>query len=222
MLRVMPREATATPERILKAAFTRFSRYGFRRTSMEDIASEAGVSRAALYLQFRNKEEIFRTLACGLQEKALAQAAVEARSDRPFAARLQAAIEAKTIEFIEIAYGSPHGAELMDETNRSCGDVVAGARDRFLDLLTRLFRKAADDGEVDLARAGLKPPEAAALIHGCLHGLKGVEATVDAYRANVAALVRVFVAGLATAQPVPAKKTSKTAYRSRRAAGRRQ
>src|SRR5262245_9843855 len=105
MPRVMPREATATPERILKAAFSRFSRYGFRRTSMEDIASEAGVSRAALYLQFKNKEEIFRTLAEGLQESALARAADEAKRDGSFAERLRAAIEAKTIEFVEIAYG---------------------------------------------------------------------------------------------------------------------
>jgi AcrR family transcriptional regulator len=193
----MPREPTATPERILRAAFSRFSRYGFRRTSMEDIASEAGVSRAALYLQFRNKEEIFRTLAEGLQESALSRATAEARTERPFAERLCAAIEAKTLEFVEIAYGSPHGAELMDETNRSCGDVVADARDRFLDLLTRFFRRAVDDGEIDLARAGLKPAEAAALIHGSIQGLKGAGVSVAAYRANVAALVRVFAAGLA-------------------------
>jgi AcrR family transcriptional regulator len=206
----MPREATATPERILKAAFSRFSRYGFRRTSMEDIATEAGVSRAALYLQFRNKEEIFRTLAENLQEAALARATAESTTDRPFAERLCAAIEAKTIEFVEIAYGSPHGAELMDETNRSCGDVVAEARDRFLDLLTRLFRKAAENGEVDLGKAGLEPAEAASLLHGCLHGLKGVEGSVDTYRANVASLVRVFAAGLAPARSAPARRAARS------------
>jgi AcrR family transcriptional regulator len=214
----MPREATATPERILKAAFARFSRYGFRRTSMEDIASEAGVSRAALYLQFKNKEEIFRTLACGLQESALARATAEAKSDRPFAERLCAAIEAKTIEFVEIAYGSPHGAELMDETNRSCGDVVADARERFLDLLVRFFRRAADDGEIDLSRAGLKPASAAALIHGSIQGLKGVGVSVDQYRANVAALVRVFAAGLAPAKPGESVKRTGAASVRRRAA----
>ena len=70
--RDMGRESIATRERILGAAFVRFARYGFRRTSMEDIAGEAGVSRAALYLQFRNKEEIFKSLAQDLQDRALA------------------------------------------------------------------------------------------------------------------------------------------------------
>ena len=60
--------AVSTRARILGAAFTLFGRYGFKRASMEDIASEAGLSRTALYLQFRNKEEIFRELAIGLHE----------------------------------------------------------------------------------------------------------------------------------------------------------
>src|SRR5581483_9911319 len=71
---VMPRAARATPERILDAALVRFAQYGFRRTSMEDIAAEAGVSRAALYLQFDNKEAIFRALSEALHERALAAA----------------------------------------------------------------------------------------------------------------------------------------------------
>ena len=66
--------ASTTRERILGAAFTLFGRYGFKRASMEDIASEASLSRAALYLQFRNKEDIFRDLARGLHDEGLSQA----------------------------------------------------------------------------------------------------------------------------------------------------
>lgn len=46
----------------MMAAFETFRAYGFRRTSMEDIAKAAGMSRAALYLHFRNKEDIQRSM----------------------------------------------------------------------------------------------------------------------------------------------------------------
>ena len=45
--------------RILAAARSVFLRYGFKRVSMNDIAEAAAVSRPALYLLFKNKEEIF-------------------------------------------------------------------------------------------------------------------------------------------------------------------
>src|SRR6266545_4856609 len=110
--------SSATRERILNAAFTLFGRYGFRRASMEDIASEAGMSRAALYLQFRNKEDIFRELARGLHEEAIAGAEAALGGDEAIAERLLAAVEAKTLRMIETIQASPHGSELMDEKNR--------------------------------------------------------------------------------------------------------
>lgn len=192
----MPRPAVATRERILAAAFGRFASYGFRRTSMEDIAAAAGVSRAALYLQFRNKEAIFRALSDALHADALEAAERALAADAPLDERLRAAVEAKSLRFVEIAYGSPHGAELLDESNRLCGDLPAATEQRFRALLARLFRRAAAAGELDLAATGLTPAAAAELFTRSVSGLKGSGITVDAYRANVAALVRVFTAGL--------------------------
>src|ERR1700678_3238330 len=45
---------------LLDAAVGVFARYGFRKTSMDEVARAAGVSRQGLYLQFANKEELFR------------------------------------------------------------------------------------------------------------------------------------------------------------------
>ena len=55
-------EATLRPDAILDAAFGAFAAYGYRRTTMEDIAHAAGLSRTALYLHFRSKEDLFRSL----------------------------------------------------------------------------------------------------------------------------------------------------------------
>lgn len=191
--------ATSAParERILEAAFTVFGRYGFKRTSMEDIAGEAGLSRAALYLQFRNKEDIFRELATGLHERCLAGAEASLSGGGSFAERLRAAVEAKTLPMIEITNNSPHGAELMDETNRLCGDLAADSGRRFRKMLTRAFERAGAAGEVDLGAAGLSPLEAAELFARAVYGLKGAERTAAAFKKRLASFVKVFLSGLA-------------------------
>jgi len=212
VLRNMGRETIATRERIQAAAFVRFARYGFRRTSMEDIATEAGVSRAALYLQFRNKEEIFVSLARQLQEDALERAAAALRSDAPLAERIRAAIEAKSLKLIEITLGSPHGAELMDETNRLCSDLVSDTERHFTDQLARLLRRAAQAGEIDLTSLDVTASDAAQLLLRAVKGLKGPGVTVEGYRDGLAKLVRVLIAGL---EPRAARSTAAAPRRGR-------
>ncbi len=46
-------------EMILEAARTRFQRFGPRKTTMEEIAREAGCSRATVYAHFPGKEELY-------------------------------------------------------------------------------------------------------------------------------------------------------------------
>jgi AcrR family transcriptional regulator len=192
----MTRPQTATPERILAAAMTRFSHYGYRRTSMEDIATEAGVARASLYLQFQNKEEIFRSLARQLHDEALDGAEAALEQPGPLAKRLQAAAEAKTLRFMEVAYGSPHGMELLDESGRLCGGMAAETETSFRKLLARELRRASQAGEIDLAAASLTAADAAELLTRAMSGLKGPGFTVATYRKQLGAMLRVFVAGL--------------------------
>lgn len=51
-----------TSERILDAALDRFSTFGIRRTTMDDISSAAGVGRATLYRRFAGRDEIVRAV----------------------------------------------------------------------------------------------------------------------------------------------------------------
>src|SRR6202035_2177360 len=56
------RRAPGSPQReaILKAATATFLRYGFKKTSMDDVAQAAGVSRQGLYLYFDTEDFLFR------------------------------------------------------------------------------------------------------------------------------------------------------------------
>lgn len=66
----MPRTATARRpagdvkrEAILAAALALFGRYGYRRTSIDDIAREAGVAKGTVYLYVESKEALFDLVA---------------------------------------------------------------------------------------------------------------------------------------------------------------
>ncbi len=49
-------------EQLLRAAATAFARGGFAATSMDDVATEAGVTRLIVYRHFDSKEELYRAV----------------------------------------------------------------------------------------------------------------------------------------------------------------
>ncbi len=49
-------------DRLLETAASLFARWGFDKTSVDDIARETGVSKGAVYLEFPNKDELFRAV----------------------------------------------------------------------------------------------------------------------------------------------------------------
>ena len=103
-----PKEAA-----ILRAAFECFARYGLRRTSMEDIAKGAGMSRPALYLHYAGKEDIFNALVrvhFERSEKAVARVLAE---PGPAAEVLLAAFHAIDGEAVEAMLNSPHADEIL-------------------------------------------------------------------------------------------------------------
>jgi AcrR family transcriptional regulator len=56
------RKPQARPEEVLDAALDLFARNGFAATRMEDIAKAAGLSKAAIYLYFPSKDDVFKAL----------------------------------------------------------------------------------------------------------------------------------------------------------------
>lgn len=73
-------EALKTKEHLMLAALETFYRKGIARTSLNEIAQAAGVTRGALYWHFKNKEDLFDALfqrICDDIENCIAQDAEE-------------------------------------------------------------------------------------------------------------------------------------------------
>lgn len=62
MARRTKEDAQRTRERILDMAEREFQRRGVSRTSLEQIATAAGVTRGAVYWHFRNKADLFNAM----------------------------------------------------------------------------------------------------------------------------------------------------------------
>ncbi len=93
----MPRPAHATKRRILDAAYRSFSRKGFRRVGVDEIADAAKVTKRTLYYHFNSKDELLAAVLESQHQFALA-------SFRSWGARLEGNAE-KIIDmlFAELA-----------------------------------------------------------------------------------------------------------------------
>ncbi|MDN5860579.1 MAG: TetR/AcrR family transcriptional regulator [Pseudonocardia sp.] len=128
-----------TPDRIgpiLDAAYVCFTRHGVRRTTMDDIARQAGMSRPAVYQHVRNKEDAFHRLAGRLLDRSLADARTAAQASGGVADRLAAVLEAKLGLVQSLWRDSPaHAGELLGSDARLSADLIATYNAALRDLL---------------------------------------------------------------------------------------
>ncbi|MEU9025753.1 TetR family transcriptional regulator [Actinomadura sp. NPDC048394] len=68
----MARTPAALRGQILESALRSFAQYGFRGTSLQHIASDAGCSKASLLYHFANKEAILAELLAPVEREAVA------------------------------------------------------------------------------------------------------------------------------------------------------
>ena len=187
----------ATRDAILDAATDRFSAYGFRRTSMDDIAVAAGCSRASIYSHFGNKEDVFRELSRRLHDERLAAMEAAASGTGDVESRVFSMLDARFTPFVEITSGSPHGDELLDQNSRIGGEISREADERTIAILASALRTAARAGEIDLTAVGLSAPAAAHVVVDSAHGAKDDTGTgAPEYRERLRAMVRVLVRGM--------------------------
>src|SRR5271156_1332687 len=100
--------------KILTAAQSVFLRYGYRRVNMNDIAEAAGVSRPALYVLFKNKEEIFVGVFLQWVDETIVLIKKELEKSGTPEQKLMQAFEIWTVRPFEMLMASPEAKELVE------------------------------------------------------------------------------------------------------------
>lgn len=155
-------------DEVLDAAYDCLTRYGVRRTTMDDIATTMGVSRSAVYQYVRNKDDAFRKLARRLHTQALERAEQAAAApDAPQAERIRGVLAAKLDLVLRLAGDSPHSAELLDHKARLFGNICHDFTGSLRRLLIGLFSEAGTPATVE-------PAEAADMCIALVIGLESV------------------------------------------------
>ena len=106
-----------------------FAHYGFRRSSMEDLAQAVGVSRQTLYKRFGTKEAVRDWAVGGFVRAMLRLAEAELAADHtPIEACLLNAFMRWTGDHVSLLRTAPHGSEILDigaaALRASCHDPV--------------------------------------------------------------------------------------------------
>lgn len=181
----------AKTDRILDAALPVFCQYGYRKTSMQDIATAAGISRAALYLKFSSKDDVFRAGSIRAHQQSMA--AVDAALVAPAGTfeRIHAALQAFSSGLMAEIAASPRGSELFDASIELVGDVVQQAREDLTARLANTLREAESNGEISLSLADTTPEHVATLLLATLDGLKHAQATDDPTLGGLALQLRL-------------------------------
>ncbi|MFN4101004.1 MAG: TetR/AcrR family transcriptional regulator [Pararhodobacter sp.] len=179
---------------ILLAAMEVFARYGFKRTSMEDIAQAAGLSRTALYLHYRNKQDIYRSLVQWYftqTERRVKDAlkpglAPEVALGRAFGAKLGPEMKA--------LYDSPHGEELLDANISTAADVAMLGEAVIASHLRDWLAGEAAAGRIALPGGGAE--DTAAMMVRALNGQKTRGLSFEETREGLATLAQLLGRGL--------------------------
>lgn len=181
---------------ILQAAFRVFTTYGFRRTSMSDIAAAAGVSRPALYQHFDNKADIFRAYVMRLKAATLEAIAAAFSGDGDFSAKLAAALDGAFLAPHRLIKNSPHGEELVGVNKEIAADLFADWMQGVETALSAAFEAEVASGRLDLGRPGLDAPPLARLVIDAMEGIKMRMGSIDEAERSIADLVRLVAAAV--------------------------
>ncbi|CUJ86729.1 Copper outer membrane regulator [Ruegeria denitrificans] len=182
-----PRQKT-----ILNSAFQAFAAYGYRKTSMDDIAQGAGMSRPALYLHFKNKEAIVSKLTEVYYVEKYAAVAEALATSGSVSEVLARAIQAQTAGMAAIL-ASPHGLEMLDNTKSLSAEIIAEGEAKLSGLYADWLTQQEQAGR---ARLQADAAETGRTIAATLKGLKLIGAGAEVYERQVAQIAALIGAGL--------------------------
>lgn len=131
-----------TRRAILEAARKRFLHYGFKKTTIDEIAADAGIGKGTVYLYFETKEALLFTLAREVKRNITDQMRAIAGSLASPEEKVRRMLLASVLSVHDVAQVTVHGTELVNELLSprlmECGQPERTAQ---LELLTQVLQE---------------------------------------------------------------------------------
>ena len=151
-----PNVSAERKEQITEAATKVFAEQGFDKARMDDIATEAKLSKGTLYLYFKSKDAIIKHLLESLFEREFADLTSLADAPRPASEKLMLFADKFIGDIHKWARLIPIMYEFLGRLFRQ--SVVQEAFKKYigiyLDIITPIIQQGIDDGEFKGKNAG--------------------------------------------------------------------
>lgn len=143
--------ADETKHLIVDAASKRFSLYGYKKTTMAEIAQDCRMSAANLYRYYRNKQDIGAALAreC-LNDRYHRLREVVSRPGLPASKRLEEYMLTILRHTHELSNDQPKINELVDEVISGHSDIVEKTKAQEQALLTEILAEGNRNEEFEV------------------------------------------------------------------------
>jgi len=185
----------ARRDRILRTATDLFSSYGYRGTSMDALAQEAGVAKPTLYAYFADKDAVYTAVVEAVLEGVLEDARRAAASDGSLEERLARILASKFTRIFELVHSSPHASDLLSSSQSAAQDAVEHADASFRALLGSTVAAAARASELDLSRAGTTRAAFVEALLQCGYGADALATSGADHRDRIRRQVRLMLVG---------------------------
>jgi len=157
---------------ILDHAWQLFEIYGYKKVSVDDIARKLRISKGAIYLYFRSKEQLFVKILERNLKAPLDQAIEIANtSDLTIEDKLSAAIIAKVGSQYASLYSSEIAAELIEDAFHIANDIMQKDMREFHHVVTKIIKGSSEQGEISLKKAKITDKNLAYILISSAHGL---------------------------------------------------
>ena len=186
-LKQTPEEASRRRDHIIVAATAVFLRYGHARTTMNDVAEEARISRPALYLVFPRKEDIFAAVTERLVQDKLEQYRQALPKMRTLKQKLHFCCEQWAGVGYDLTKAHPDAKDVFNLDFAPVREMYASLESFWADLL----REA-----VAASKLETTPEELARLLIFSMRGFKDIAEDAAHMRRLIALQVDVVLASL--------------------------
>src|SRR5574342_123030 len=142
----MQQRSEETRTKIMESAIKLFSNQGYNKASVDDICTEAGISKGAFYHHFESKQELFLALLDGWLQTI--DNAIEASKDKTAPETFTQMTEAFPYIFETAGEGLPMFLEfwLQASRDKKVWEASIAPYRRYHKYFTSLIKKGVDEG----------------------------------------------------------------------------